>query len=93
MTTGPEAPAAADPTDDAVAAALAPLANGLAADDYRLDITRTGPYAVTLAVVAGPAACADCLVPRDITRRMAEQRLTAIRRAPWEVDVRYPADA
>ncbi|MDI2128126.1 hypothetical protein [Yinghuangia seranimata] len=78
--------------DDALATALAPLAAGLAADDYRLDIAHTGEFAVTLTVVAGPGACADCLVPRDITRRMAEQRLAEVRRGAWTVDVRYPGD-
>lgn len=91
MTAAHAAPdAGAAPTDEAVTAALAPLANGLAADDYRLDIARTGDFAVALTVVAGPEACADCLVPQDITRRMAEQRLTAVRRAAWEIEVRYP---
>ncbi|MGW0657583.1 hypothetical protein [Streptodolium elevatio] len=84
------APTDRAPTDEALTAALAPLANGLAADDYRLDIARTGDFAVSLTVVAGPEACADCLVPQDITRRMAEQRLTAVQRAAWQIDVHYP---
>ncbi|MEU8132105.1 hypothetical protein [Streptodolium elevatio] len=84
------APTDGAPTDEALTAALAPLANGLAADDYRLDIARTGDFAVSLTVVAGPEACADCLVPQDITRRMAEQRLTAVQRAAWQIDVHYP---
>ncbi|NUU25777.1 MAG: hypothetical protein HOV68_30370 [Streptomycetaceae bacterium] len=92
MTAASATPAGAAPTDDAVTAALAPLAGGLAADDYRLDIDRTGDFAVTLTVVAGPEACADCLVPQDITRRMAEQRLAGMHRADWRVDVRYPKD-
>lgn len=78
------------PTDAEIDAALAPLANGLAADDYRLDVARTGDFAVTLTVVAGPGACADCLVPKDITARMAEQRLAGVRRGAWVVEVRYP---
>lgn len=95
MTAAPadNTPTDTTPTDEAVTSALAPLANGLAADDYRLDIARTGDFAVTLTVVAGPEACADCLVPEDITRRMAVQRLSAVRRAEWEVDVRYPEAA
>ncbi|GAA4995391.1 hypothetical protein GCM10023205_80620 [Yinghuangia aomiensis] len=82
-------------TDADVAAALRPLSDALAADDYRLDVARDGDFAVTLTVVALDGACAECLVPAEITRRMAEQRLTAAGAASdagWRIQVRYPAD-
>jgi len=81
-----------DPTDEAVAGALAPLVAILAADDFGLAIGRDGAYDVTLTVTAGPTACPTCLVPETITRRMAEQHLNSLARRPWSVRVAYPAD-
>jgi len=82
----------ADPTDAAVAGALAPLVAILAADDFGLAIGRDGAYDVTLTVTAGPTACPTCLVPETITRRMAEQHLNSLARRPWSVRVAYPTD-
>jgi hypothetical protein len=76
-----------------VSQALAPLARTLAADDYQLSCTRSAPHHVLVTVTAGPAACADCLVPKELTERMALQRLRALGpTAPWAVEIRYPAD-
>jgi hypothetical protein len=80
------------PTDSAVDAALAPLATMLATDDFRLSVTRTAEAAVTLAITAGPDACPTCLVPKHITRRLAEQHLTTLAHTPWTVEVHYPTD-
>jgi hypothetical protein len=43
------------------------LKASLAADGYELSITSEGD-AVSVAVSAGPAACAECLVPKPIFR-------------------------
>jgi hypothetical protein len=69
---------------------LQPLARTLAADDFQLAVEQTGERAVTLTVTAGPSACADCLVPQDITRRLAVKHLG---RPEWTVEVIYPSDA
>lgn len=82
----------ANPTDERVVAALAPLVAILAADDFGLAIGRDGEYGVTLTVTAGPTACPTCLVPETITRRMAEQHLNSLARRPWTVRIAYPAD-
>ncbi|HET6300375.1 hypothetical protein [Microbacterium sp.] len=41
----------------------------LEADDYHLDIALEGD-AATARIVAGPDACAECLVPKDLMRNM-----------------------
>lgn len=81
-------------TEAAVSAALAPLAQTLAADDYRLSCSLTEPRNVLVTVVAGPEACAECLVPKELTQRMAVERLRQLDASvPWTVAIRYPADA
>ncbi|MEU0932976.1 MULTISPECIES: hypothetical protein [unclassified Embleya] len=82
-----------DITDDAVSQALAPLARALAADDYRLTCVRPADHHVLITVDAGPSACADCLVPKDLTERMALRHLRPLApTAGWTVEIRYPAD-
>ena len=41
----------------------------LRADDYRLDVT-VGDGRAEVAIAAGPAACAECLVSKDLMRAM-----------------------
>ncbi|MCF2531086.1 hypothetical protein [Yinghuangia soli] len=77
-----------------ITATLAPLAQTLAADDYLMTCAQPAPHHVLMTVAAGPAACADCLVPKDLTERMALQRLRTLDpSAPWTVEIRYPNDA
>lgn len=80
---------------DTVTEALSPLATTLAADDYRLVVT-SGSVADRTAgveVVAGPSACADCLVPKPIFTSLAQQRLASVAAGTWSIDIAYPADA
>ncbi len=80
-------------SDDTVSQALAPLAQALAADDYRLTCTRPADHHVLITVDAGPSACGDCLVPKDLTERMALRHLRGLApTAGWTVEIRYPAD-
>jgi hypothetical protein len=44
---------------------LADLRATLAADDYAMEVDRAGP-GVLVRITAGPAACAECLVPPTI---------------------------
>jgi hypothetical protein len=53
-----------DPGDDT---AVADLRRTLAADDYAMEIDRGGP-GVLVRITAGPAACAECLVPPPMMR-------------------------
>ncbi|MEQ3549554.1 hypothetical protein WIS52_03635 [Pseudonocardia nematodicida] len=48
-------------------AALDGLRSTLAADDYTLDVAETGD-GLEARITAGPDACADCLVPKDMMR-------------------------
>ncbi|WP_439677332.1 hypothetical protein [Embleya sp. MST-111070] len=81
------------PSDSAVADALAPLGAMLAADDFGLLIARPAEDTVTLTVTAGPSACPTCLVPKDVARRMARRELDALARRDWTIEIGYPNDA
>lgn len=54
--------------------ALEGLRSSLAADDYRMDVTATGD-GVAVRISAGPDACADCLVPKDLMRSVLTSAL------------------
>lgn len=64
----------------------------LEADGYRLAVSTRGGSPVLLEVVAGPEACAECLVPKDVFESIAIDHLAraGLRSA---VEIRYPADA
>ena len=47
--------------------ALDGLRSSLAADNYALDVAETGD-GLEARITAGPDACADCLVPKDVMR-------------------------
>ena len=53
---------------------LAPLTGALAADGYELEVA-LHPELIALRVVAGPGACADCLVPRELMEQTFRSRL------------------
>jgi hypothetical protein len=55
---------------------LAPLSRALESDGYGLEVA-LGPDLISLQVVAGPEACADCLVPRELMEQMFRARLPA----------------
>ncbi|MEV8312006.1 hypothetical protein AB0P36_33020 [Streptomyces flavidovirens] len=79
-----------------VAAALDPLARTLAADGYRLEVTRLDEATrrLVLTVAAGEGACAECLVPEEILSRLARERLSAAIPGPaWDVEFVRPGTA
>ena len=49
--------------------ALEKIRQSLLAEDYRLHVTMQDGGA-RVAIAAGPSACADCLVPKDLMRAM-----------------------
>ena len=51
--------------DDAEAA-LSGLRDVLIADGYDVSLSISGPETLGLDVIAGPGACAECLVPKDL---------------------------
>ena len=69
------------------------IGDALAADGYVLTV-HPGSGMPTFAVAAGPDACADCLVPRDL---MASLLVEELERADIHVEgalhLTYPGDA
>ena len=55
--------------------ALRPFSGGLAADGYSLEVTRSGSGGLRVEIVAGPDACEDCLIPKDMFEGMVRSRL------------------
>jgi hypothetical protein len=82
-----------------VRGALQPLADTLGVDGYVLEIVsatdaslRNASARVELRIEAGPGACADCLVPKDVFMSIATDRLGRAGIGA-EITVHYPADA
>jgi hypothetical protein len=77
--------------DDAtLAGALAPIASALAADGYELSATREGSM-LNVSVAAGPEACQECLVPKDLMAQMIRTALSNAGLAAASVNLTYPA--
>ena len=72
--------------------ALRPVAAILEADGYRLAVSSAEGSPVLLEVVAGPDACAECLVPKEVFASIALDHLARAGVAP-ALEIRYPADA
>jgi hypothetical protein len=80
--------------DADLARALAPLGEMLAADGYRLELEDEAPEVLTARIQAGPDACADCLVPKEMMRAYFETALRdGLDREPPAVRLVYPEDA
>jgi hypothetical protein len=69
-------------------AGLEQFRKSLAADGYRLDVDVSAASA-EVRIVAGPHACADCLVAKPVMRMMLAPVLGV---AADDIDLRYPAD-
>ena len=69
-------------------AQLDQLKQTLQADDYRLDVDVQGDQA-NVAIVAGPDACEECLVPKPLMQSMLAPVLGV---QPESIRLTYPAD-
>jgi hypothetical protein len=69
--------------------ALDGLRSTLAADDYRLAVTESGP-GVEVRITAGPDACEDCLVPKPVMRSILGPALGV---PEDSIALVYPVDA
>jgi hypothetical protein len=69
-------------------AQLEQLQQTLQADDYRLDVDVQGDRA-QVAIVAGPTACEECLVPKPLMQSMLAPVLGV---EPANITLSYPAD-
>jgi hypothetical protein len=64
------------------------LKQTLQADDYRMDVDVQGDSA-HVAIVAGPAACEECLVPKPLMQSMLGPVLGV---DPASIQLVYPTD-
>ena len=70
--------------------ALGPFSGGLAADGYSLEVTRSDYGGLRVEIVAGPDACEDCLIPKDMFEGMVRSRLGSEGVEFSDVSVVYP---
>ncbi|BBG03555.1 MULTISPECIES: hypothetical protein [Pseudonocardia] len=66
--------------------ALEGLRAGLEADDYSMEVTEAGDR-LEIRISAGPDACADCLVPKDMMRSVLHSALGV---PEEQIDINYP---
>jgi hypothetical protein len=69
--------------------ALRRIQDSLRAEDYELRVTAADDIA-RVTIAAGPAACADCLVSKDLMRAMLAPALGL---PPDRIELTYPAEA
>jgi hypothetical protein len=69
--------------DPALGGALRKFRDVLAADGYTLDWSLTGEDRVTVRILAGEDACADCLVPLPVMEAIMSDALSA---TPYTLD-------
>lgn len=72
--------------------ALNPFASGLAADGYELEVSSPGGGRLAVEIVAGPDACEDCLIPKEMFTAMISSRLSSEGVAFSELTLAYPTD-
>ena len=80
--------------DDAepAVAALAPFANGLSADGYTLEVSRPSSERLRVEIVAGPDACEECLIPKEMFEGMLSSRLRSEGVVFSDLSLIYPSD-
>ena len=64
------------------------LTSALEADGYHMAIEEADAK-LSVVITAGPDACEDCLVPKDLMRGMLEQQLGV---PADRIDLTYPRD-
>jgi hypothetical protein len=67
---------------------LEQIRQSLQADDYRLEVTVHDDRA-EVAIAAGPSACGDCLVSKNLMRSMLAPVLGV---PPGRIELAYPAE-
>jgi hypothetical protein len=70
---------------------LAPFAEALAADGYSARVTDS-PIEVVVDIIAGPDACAECLIPRDLMSTMIRELFGAHLGPERRLRLSYPED-
>jgi hypothetical protein len=72
--------------------ALAPIAEALVLDGYSLDISAATETSLSVRVTATEAACAECLVPKDLMTSMMRSTLDKGGLAGTLIELTYPLD-
>lgn len=80
------------PDVEAAVSALAPFSSGLAADGYVLEVGRSDSGGLRVEIVAGPDACEDCLIPKEMFTGMLSSRLSSRGVEFSDLSLVYPAD-
>lgn len=70
--------------------ALRGISETLAADGYRVTAVATADGDANVTISAGPEACEDCLIPKELMVNMLKAELPASVR---QINVTYPNDA
>ncbi|MDE3074039.1 MAG: hypothetical protein KGJ86_01305 [Chloroflexota bacterium] len=71
--------------------ALAGIRQSLVADGYDLRIDGLEGGRLRLSILAGPEACEECLVPKDLMKRMLMQCLESSDEVQ-DIELHYPAE-
>jgi hypothetical protein len=78
-------------TAEEITAALRPLGEGLEHDGYALAVA-VRDAGVALRIVAGPEACEECLVPKELMAALATQALADAGLSPGRLEIVYPGE-
>ncbi len=80
-----------NPQVAAIDAALDALRTGFASDGYEIVVDSIDGGSVNIRIVAGPDACAECLVPKDTMRAILGAALTAVPNITT-IELSYPVE-
>ena len=80
------------PEMESVVAALHPYSSGLEADGYSLQVGLAEGNGLHLEIVAGPEACEDCLIPKEMFTPMIASTLNSKGLAFDQITLVYPND-
>lgn len=80
------------PDMESVVSALHPFSSGLEADGYSLQVGLGDGDGLHMEIVAGPEACEDCLIPKEMFVPMIVSTLNSKGLAFEQVTLVYPND-
>ncbi|MCE2527446.1 MAG: hypothetical protein J4G00_07930 [Actinomycetia bacterium] len=80
------------PDVESAVSALQPFSSGLAADGYSLVVSLLHEHGLRVEIVAGPDACEDCLIPKEMFTEMLSTRLSCQGVSFSEFTLVYPND-
>lgn len=80
------------PDIESVVSALHPFSSGLEADGYTLQVGLADGEGLCVEIVAGPEACEDCLIPKEMFTQMIVSTLDSKGLAFERVTLVYPND-